>query len=129
MHSTAMARLAAAVALTATSSACTVTTQIAQRVSLSSATFVEVTNWSWSDVAVYAVGSGPRWRLGMVTSQDTRTFLIPSQSLAASDLRLMADPIGSREIFVSDRISVSPGQRVDLTVTPRLAQSYYALRW
>jgi hypothetical protein len=87
---------------------------------------VEVTNTSWYDVVVYSVGSGPRWRLGMVGSLQTHTLRIPSNSL---ELRLLADPIGSAQVFLSDPIVVSPGQQVELTIAPRLAQSYYTLSW
>jgi hypothetical protein len=91
--------------------------------------FVEVTNSSWFDVVVYSLGSGPRWRLGMVTSMSTETFRIPEPDLlAGSGLRLMADPIGSPDVFTSDRILAMPGQRVELMVAPRLSQSYFAVR-
>jgi hypothetical protein len=90
---------------------------------------VQVTNMSWLDVVVYSVGAGPRWRLGTVGSMDTETFRLPQHNVGSASLRLMADPIGSREIFVSERIGVSPGQRVDFTVTPVLTHSYHALRW
>jgi hypothetical protein len=91
--------------------------------------FVDVTNSSWFDVVVYSVGSGTRWRLGMVTSMSNRTFRIPRRDLLTSaGLRLMADPIGSPHVFVSERIVMSPGDRVAFTVAPHLAQSYFAIR-
>ena len=92
-------------------------------------TLVEVSNNSWYDVVVYSVGSGPRWRLGMVTSLSRETFRVPRRDiLSSAGLRLMADPIGSSERYVSDRILTSPGDQVSFTVTPRVAQSYYAIR-
>ena len=93
------------------------------------AAFVEVTNTNWFDVVVYSLRSGVRWRLGMVTSMNHETFRIPHRDLmTGSGLRLMADPIGSPDVFVSEPILVSPGDRVAFTVAPRLAQSYFAIR-
>jgi hypothetical protein len=99
------------------------------------AAFVEVTNSSWFDVVVYGVRSGVRWRLGMVGSMNTETFRIPQHDLlSGSGLRLIADPIGSPEVFV---FGTDPGcartagrvdRGVELTVAPRLAQSYFAVR-
>lgn len=60
---------------------------------------------------------------------NTEMFRIPRHHLlSGSGLRLMADPIGSSEVFVSERILASPGNRVTFTVAPRLAQSYFAIR-
>jgi hypothetical protein len=88
-----------------------------------------VENTNWLDVVVYSLGSGARRRLGTVTSFAKETFRIPRHELFSSaGLRLVADPIGSREVFVSERIIAGPGDRVVLTLAPRLAQSYFAIR-
>jgi hypothetical protein len=128
----ATARLFAAyagLALLASTAACAPPARPAQPPSGYPAALVDVTNSSWFDVVVYSVGSGARFRLGMVTSMSSGTFRIPRRDVVAgSGLRLLADPIGSRQIFVSERILVGPGQRVELTVMPQLPQSYYAVR-
>jgi hypothetical protein len=111
------------------SGACSPAAHLARPAAPQPTSFVEVTNSNWLDVVVYRVRSGVRWRLGTVRGLSTATFHIPRQDvLSGGGLRLMADPIGSREVYMSERIVVAPGQRVELTVAPRLSHSYFAVR-
>lgn len=132
MHVRVLARPSAAVAasvMLAAAVACAPPGRLPPPAGPQTAAFVEVTNTNWLDVVVYSVRSGVRWRLGMVRSLSTETFRIPRYHLlSGSGLRLMADPIGSSQAFVSERIPASPGDRVTFTVAPRLAQSYFAIR-
>ncbi len=91
-------------------------------------TTVEVTNNNWSDMVVYAVLRGTRFRLGLVTSMSSRTLDFPRNvTLAGTRLKLAADPIGSREIFVTQSIDVTPGQYVEFNIQNHLAISSYAV--
>jgi hypothetical protein len=90
-------------------------------------TLIEVTNTNWLDVVVYSARFGERWRLGMVRSMTTETFRLPRRHQLSPGLRLVADPVGSSNVFVTERIAASPGDRVMLTVAPQLAQSYFAI--
>ena len=85
---------------------------------------VEVGNRNWSDVVVYAVRSGMRWRLGTVASMSEMTFRVPeSAGLTTGSMRLMVDPIGSSNGFATEPISVMPGQRVRFNVEASLQLS------
>lgn len=71
-----------------------------------------VENLVWSDMVVYSSVSGNRTRLGTVVTGQTRRFRLPAYHAFATDLELVADPIGSRQEYVSGRIVASPGQEV-----------------
>lgn len=91
-------------------------------------TVVRVKNHNWSDITVYAVRLGMRFRLGMVTSMSEQTFAVPSSLLnGQSDFRILADPIGSSHTYLTDAILVSPGQMIDLTLENNINLSSYAV--
>jgi hypothetical protein len=89
---------------------------------------VEVKNNNWANIAVYLVRSGMRTRLGMVTSMKTEIFRIPRALLGGTeDVRLVADPIGSSEVYTTPAVQVWPGQTVALTLENHLAISSVAV--
>jgi hypothetical protein len=89
---------------------------------------VRVTNHNWADVVVYAVRYSTRYRLGMLATNQTLEFRLPSGAMSGSgDLRLLVDPIGSREVFTTQSISVAPGQWVDFKIENHLAISNWAV--
>src|SRR4051812_17346683 len=64
---------------------------------------VWVQNHNWMDVVIYAVRGGTRSRLGQVTSMSEVTFTVKASFLGAgNDLRLLVDPIGSNDSFITD---------------------------
>ncbi len=78
---------------------------------------VTVENHGWSDVSVYLLQGASRRRIGEVTSMGQRTFRVPGYLLESSgQLRLMADPVGSQDVVVSDIAAVFPGQRFEWTI-------------
>lgn len=88
------------------------------------ATTVAVENNNWATMTVYAMRGASRHRLGMVTSMNKARFRIPSSLMAGGqELRLMADPIGSSQVYVTEAIQVRPGERVELTLQNHLAIS------
>lgn len=90
---------------------------------------VHVKNHNWNAIHVYAIGSGQRRSLGQLATNDTATFTI-SESIAGTqrELRLLADPIGSRQQHVSERILFEPGDRIEWTVQNDLDQSSVMVR-
>jgi len=85
---------------------------------------IRVENRNWSDVVVYAVRSGRRHRLGMVTSMSSARFRLPrGMAMGSGDLQLVADPIGSSRGFTSGPIHIGAGQEIALSVQNHLPMS------
>jgi hypothetical protein len=78
---------------------------------------VRVANYNWMDVNVYAVQGGTRMRLGTVTTMGNGTFQLPARFVqGGSAVRLMVDPIGSAEGYMTDGFLVNAGQQVSFNV-------------
>lgn len=90
-------------------------------------TRVEVTNHNWSDMRVYVVRAGNRFRLGTVSSMATAVFSLPRTLSTTSGLQLIADPIGSREVHMTQPLNVTPGQLVSFKIENHLAISSVAI--
>ncbi len=81
---------------------------------VSERTTVRVVNDNWHDITVYAVRAGFRRRLGIVTSFTSRVFtLSPTLLIPSGELRLIADPIGRRRVYVSEPLLVNAGDVVE----------------
>jgi len=81
-----------------------------------------VENANWLDVNVFVVGiSGVLEKIGVVASTSEAAFEI--SLLGGSLVRLLVDPIGSDEQFMTEEIMVSKGQMIVLEVTPKLSYS------
>ena len=94
----------------------------------SGAIAVEVSNNNWMDVVVYAVSYGNRVRLGNVTTGLDQRFKLPtSMTVQAGSFHLEAHPVGSGEIYRSDPIMVSPGNRVIWSLENQLGLSSYRI--
>ncbi|HEX2092898.1 MAG TPA: hypothetical protein VHG28_10870 [Longimicrobiaceae bacterium] len=80
-------------------------------------TTVRVDNRSWNAVNVYAIRSSQRIRLGTVQATSTTVLEIPRTLVSGiTTLRFQIDPIGSNRTPISEQISVSPGEQVELIV-------------
>jgi len=88
---------------------------------------VTVKNTNWMDMDVFAVRGSTRSRVGSVTGLTTATFRVPANFAPDGVLQFMVDPIGSDAAYVTEKISVSPGQRVELTIASVLRMSNYAV--
>jgi len=88
---------------------------------------VTVKNSNWMDMDVFAVRGGTRARVGSVTGLTTATFRVPANFAPDGILQFMVDPIGSDATYVTDKIVVSPGQRVELTIGTVLRMSTFAV--
>jgi hypothetical protein len=83
-------------------------------------TTLEVTNQWFADMNIYVVRTGQRLRLGLATGNATTNFVIPRAVITGPSIRLrfLADPVGGTHSPVSDEITVSPGDAVQLTIPP-----------
>ena len=92
---------------------------------------VTVANHNWLDMHVYLVrASGGRTSLGIVTSQQTKRFEIPSGFTAGpSDLHIVADPIGSSRPYVSPAFFPDRGTDFAVTLQNSLGLSWANLRY
>ena len=83
-------------------------------------TMVQVENQSFLDNNIYLVTSGgARVRLGTATGNSSTTMRIPATYVfGGTELRFLADPIGSQRTPISQSITVFPGDNVKLIIPP-----------
>ncbi|MGH7548622.1 MAG: hypothetical protein ACREMM_10660 [Gemmatimonadales bacterium] len=82
-------------------------------------TAVKVVNQSYLDMNVYVVRGGQRLRLGTVTGLSTQVFILrPDVIGPASQVQFEVHPIGARGNPRSERITVDPGDVIELTIPP-----------
>ena len=87
-------------------------------------TTIKVTNNNWANVNVFILRGGTRYRLGMVTSMATTVFRLPEVAvLSQGDVRLMVDPIGSDQPYLTQPLVVNPGDKVEFNVQNQLSIS------
>jgi hypothetical protein len=90
---------------------------------------VRVENHNFYDMNVYALVNGQRLRLGTVSGFGTQLFPLRSTMVAGSaQLRLLLDPIGSREGYVTEPILLTASSRVELRVENNLKLTSYSVR-
>src|SRR5690349_20113358 len=83
------------------------------------ATTLEVDNQGFVDMTVYAVRNSQRLRLELATRNHKTTMTIPLGLIGGiTTLRFIADPIGGTRASVSQEISVTPGDTVELLIPP-----------
>lgn len=85
---------------------------------------VAIENHNWSDVNVYALVNGSKYRLGTVTTAEVQRFRLP-RIAESGQVRLRVEVIGSREVHVTGPIQVGEGGRIDFSVTNHLPMSSY----
>jgi hypothetical protein len=80
-------------------------------------TTARVVNRSFAAHTVYVVTDTERRRLGTVQATASAVFTIPAGFVRGiTTLSFQADPIGSDATASSFRVSVAPGQQVELTI-------------
>lgn len=90
---------------------------------------VRIINQSWSDVRVHVARGGARSYLGFVTAGGTDVYPVPADFVAGSaDLELVAEPVGSTEIFLSDPFLIDPGRVATWTIMNDPAHSTLTIR-
>ena len=89
---------------------------------------IRVVNRSVSDMVIELVEDGVRSRLGTAYGGGTGVFFVRWERVQGSGaLRLLADPVGSTQVVVTDRLTVRAGSMVVWTIEPVLAQSSAAV--
>lgn len=91
-------------------------------------TSVQVDNGNNLDMVVYALADGQYRRLGNVTAHQRSDLTLPRYIVSASDVRLVADPIGSQTAYLSERILFSPGDILVLNIGARMNLSSVSVR-
>ncbi len=86
-----------------------------------------VTNQNWLDVDVFVVSGTSRYRIGEVGGNGSATLSIPAGLLVNGQVQLMADPVGSNDIFTTEMFPVASDEKVQLTVAPRMRMSSFAV--
>jgi hypothetical protein len=83
-------------------------------------TMLEVDNQSFLDMNIYLVTTGgARIRMGTAGGNNKTRLRIPSTYVfGGSELRFLADPIGSNRTPISQGITVFPGDTVRLIIPP-----------
>jgi len=80
------------------------------------------------NVTVFNVAQGRRDRLGEVTAAATASFRLHIRRLPGSELRLLADPIGSTNTTTSELLRVGAGDTVEWVLETDLARSHAMIR-
>jgi hypothetical protein len=88
---------------------------------------LRVQNNNFLDVDVYAVSQGVPTRMGTVTGNSTKSFVVDG-SLVTQDFRVLAIPIGGSGQASTGAIIVSPGQTIEFTVGSILRNSTVSIR-
>ena len=108
-------------------SACSRGNTAAGDVAPSSMIGLHVQNDNFSDMDVYVVSEGLPTRLGTVTGNSSRNFVL-DPSVAVQDLRIVATPIGGNGRASSGQIAVAPGQTIDFRIGSILRNSAVFIR-
>lgn len=124
--------LAAAVFLSLPLGACT-SSQLGAHKPLDKPTpggaLITVTNGHVQDMRVYLIRGSTPIPLGSVSTLERRTFAVPTSQLGhTGTVRLMVDPLGSRQTFTSDWIPAVAGDHVEWSLAPNLKLSRVSVR-
>ena len=85
---------------------------------------LQVSNFNWQDVRVYALRGGQKYRLGTVTGLTSDVLRIPKEFQDdVQGVQLLAVPIGSRDARVSPVVHVLEGDRLIWRLENNLALS------
>jgi len=119
----AIAPLAAGAGLTA----CGRTNEAGGEVVPASAIGLDVKNQNFLDVDVFSIVDGMSTRLGTVTGNGSRHFLLDPM-VGSRDFHLIAVPIGGSGRASSGPVAVGPGQTIIFTVGATLQNSNVLIR-
>lgn len=87
-----------------------------------------IQNDNWLDVVIFVVTmSGVSQRLGDVRSINQEVFDMPGEFSEGSIIRLLVEPIGSNEYFLTEQIALSSSQVIFLRVSQHLSASSWTI--
>ena len=90
---------------------------------------VHVVNHNWLDMRIYVVVGSVSYRLGTVGSEQRRALKLPASiTTPGMDLRLVAVPIGAREVNRAPVVIADPGDHVEYRIEQFLQLST-VFRW
>jgi len=90
---------------------------------------IQVVNDNFADMGVFVMDGATSFRLGDVVGKTSATFTLDLDKISpSSGLRLLADPIGSRDAYLSDPVYLGGGAQVVFTIAAALSQSHIILR-
>lgn len=107
---------------------CAHTAQASGDVAPATAIGLRVRNDNFLDMDVYAISAGLPTRLGTVTGNSTRNFVLDASMADGQDFRIVATPIGGNGRATTGNIAVSPGQVIDFTIGSTLRNSSVIIR-
>ena len=82
-------------------------------------TTLEVDNQNFSDMTIFLVNGGQRMRLGRASGKAKTIMRLPRSALTfPRELQFLAEPAGVRGGSSTNRMWVTPGDRVLLVITP-----------
>ncbi len=88
-----------------------------------------VENNNWSDMTVYILRDGIRTRLGSVPSMGRSSFKLTSALVGGTgELRVLADPMGSAQKWMSQPLLIVPGSQVIFRLENNVQLSTYSMR-
>ncbi len=91
-------------------------------------TTVRVMNDRFLNATIYLLRGAHRTRLGTVSGYSQETFVVPSHVMSGlTELRFLVDPIGEREMEMSDVILTEPGEMIELMIR-REGGTYHSRR-
>lgn len=89
---------------------------------------LRVRNDNFLDMDVYAVSAGLATRVGTVTGNSRRNFVLDASMADGQDFRIVATPIGGNGRATTGNIAVGPGQLIDFTIGSTLRNSSVIIR-
>lgn len=89
---------------------------------------LRVRNDNFLDMDVYAVSAGLATRLGTVTGNSSRNFVLDPSMANGQDFRIVATPIGGNGRASTGNLSVSVGQTIDFRIGSILSNSSVLIR-
>jgi hypothetical protein len=106
-----------------TAGACAHSGQASGDVAPATAIGLRVRNDNFLDMDVYAISAGLATRVGTVTGNSRRNFVLDASLADGQDFRIVATPIGGNGRATTGNIAVSPGQLIDFTIGSTLRNS------
>jgi hypothetical protein len=81
------------------------------------------------DVNIFVLHDGQADRVALVPAASTKAMVLPTWMLGQSrTIRIIAEPIGDGTRYMTDILSVQPGQIVELNVESLIDRSSYTIQ-
>lgn len=82
-------------------------------------TVLKIDNQSFNDMKIYVIQGGQRIRVGTANGKNTAAFKLPKSVISGfTTIRIEAVPIGANGHSISEEITITPGDELELRITP-----------